>query len=80
LLNVKICYFAILRDQTGLSNEIVATSAKNVQSLFEELNNRYNFSLDKNSLRVAINDCFVDWQTVLQNNDEVVFIPPVAGG
>lgn len=80
MLNVKISYFASLRDQTGRSDEVVETNAKTAQSLFEEINNRYHFSLQQKALRVAINDCFVDWQTTLKNNDEVVFIPPVAGG
>lgn len=80
MLKVKISYFAILRDQSGLSSEVVETSAKTVQSLFDEMHARYQFSLGSKTLRVAINNCFVDWQTLLKDNDEVIFIPPVAGG
>ena len=31
-------------------------------------------------LRVAINAAFADWESELRDGDEVVFIPPVAGG
>jgi molybdopterin converting factor small subunit len=31
-------------------------------------------------LKVAINGEFTDWSTPLADGDEVVFIPPVAGG
>ena len=80
VFNVKISYFAILRDETGLSSERLETSAQTAAAIFDEINLRYHFSLNSNRLRVAINDCFVDWQTNLKDNDEIVFIPPVAGG
>ncbi|MCH7516067.1 MAG: MoaD/ThiS family protein, partial [Bacteroidetes bacterium] len=36
--------------------------------------------LNKEIIKVAVNDKFVPWNTVLKPNDTIVFIPPVAGG
>ena len=32
------------------------------------------------AVRVAVNDEFADWNQTLREGDELVFIPPVAGG
>lgn len=78
--NIHIQYYALLREERGLSNEIYSTEAANAQELFEELQTKFAFSLPKDRLRVSINDQFEDWQSRLNENDRVVFIAPVAGG
>ena len=50
------------------------------RQLYEELRQRYPFSLPPEMLRVAINSDFGDWDQRLSEGDSVVFIPPVAGG
>ncbi|MBI2812311.1 MAG: MoaD/ThiS family protein [Candidatus Melainabacteria bacterium] len=77
---IHIQYFALMREERGLSKESYATDASNAQELFAELKQKYNFSLDSDRLRVSINDQFEDWNHALSENDSVVFIPPVAGG
>ena len=77
---VHIQYFAILRDQRGLSSEQYETSAPDALKLFAELQSKYDFSLSADRLQVAINDSFTSWDTQINNNDKIVFIPPVAGG
>jgi len=77
---VHIQYFAILRDQRGLSSEQYETSAPNALKLFAELQSKYDFSLSADRLKVAINDSFTGWDAEINNNDKIVFIPPVAGG
>ena len=77
---VQICYFAILRELRGISEESIDTSAKNAEQLYDELAVTHNFTLNKELIKVAINDDFVPWNTTLNPNDTVVFIPPVAGG
>jgi len=76
---IRIEYFAVLREHTGLGSESFSTGAQNVDELFAELNQRYNFP-SIGQLKVAVNDEFGDWQTQLTDGDSVVFIPPVAGG
>jgi molybdopterin converting factor small subunit len=36
--------------------------------------------LSADSLKVAVNERFSDWQHALADGDTVVFVPPVAGG
>ena len=77
---IQIQYFAVLREQSGKSAEGIQTSATTARDLYQELKNRYRFTLSPDLLRVALNNEFKDWDTVLKSGDQVVFIPPVAGG
>ena len=77
---VKVCYFAVLRELRGISEESLDTSAETVEQLYDELVVTHNFTLNKEMIKVAINDSFVPWNTTLNPDDTVVFIPPVAGG
>ena len=56
---VLVRYFAILREQRGLDEEQVATSASTAGELYEELARRHGFTLPASRLRVAVNDEFV---------------------
>ena len=77
---ITINYFAKLRDERGLSSEVIETEANNSLDLYQILKEKYNLSLSIKSLKVAINDEFCDWNDELKDNDNIVFIPPVAGG
>ena len=77
---VEVQYFAILREQAGLLGETVKTEAANPAELYAELSARHGFTLGLNQLKVAINDEFAPWTSVLTDGDRIVFIPPVAGG
>jgi molybdopterin converting factor small subunit len=77
---VRIQYYALLREESGRSEETLTTMAHTTLDLFNELKLRYQFSLDSNRLSVAINDEFASWDHALSEDDTVVFIPPVAGG
>jgi len=79
-ISIHVHYFASLREERGTSLELVVTSASNASELYAELKQCHGLRVGQESLRIAINDRFVDWQTELQDNDKVVFIPPVAGG
>jgi molybdopterin-guanine dinucleotide biosynthesis protein A len=79
-MQIKVQYYAILREQAGRSEETVATAARTPLDLYSELQRRHPFSLGAESLRVAINAEFSDWSQPLTEGDAVVFIPPVAGG
>jgi molybdenum cofactor guanylyltransferase len=78
--NVKVQYYALLREQAGRSEEALVTGARTPRELYEELKGRYPFSLAPEMLRVAVNAEFGDWSQPLADGDSVVFIPPVAGG
>ena len=77
---IQIRYYAILREQAGKSEEALATDAATPAAVFAELQKRYPFTLNATQLKVAINTEFRDWETPLNDGDNLVFIPPVAGG
>jgi molybdopterin-guanine dinucleotide biosynthesis protein A len=79
-LRIDVQYYALLREQAGRSSESLVTTATTPRELYEELQQRYPFSLAPDMLRVAVNSEFGDWSQPLQPGDSVVFIPPVAGG
>ena len=80
MLTVEVKYFAVLRDRRGIDHESVETGQATVQGLFVELSDRHGFGLPSQVVRYAVNGAFVDAATRLNPGDEVVFIPPVAGG
>jgi len=77
---VHVQYYAVLREQAGLSDERVVTGATTAAALYDELRARHGLSLARAQLRVAIDGEFADWQAPLADGARVVFIPPVAGG
>lgn len=77
---IRVQYFALLREQAGRSTETLATRARTPRELYAELASRYPFTLPAEMLRVAVNAEFGDWAQPLKAGDSVVFIPPVAGG
>jgi molybdopterin-guanine dinucleotide biosynthesis protein A len=79
-MQLKIQYFALMREQAGRSEETLQTSAATPADLYTELTARYGFTLSREQLKVAVNSEFSDWSRKLAANDAVVFIPPVAGG
>jgi sulfur-carrier protein len=78
--HVTVQYFAILREQRGLTQEKLATGAATATALYDELRARHRFTLPADRIRAAINDEFVAANAPLSDGDQVVFIPPVAGG
>ncbi len=79
-MQLKIQYYALMREQAGRSEEILETSATSPADLYAELAARYAFTLAREQVRVAVNSEFSDWSCKLSAGDAVVFIPPVAGG
>jgi len=79
-MQLKIQYYALMREQAGRSEETLETSAATPADLYAELAARHGFTLSREQLKVAVNSEFCDWSRKLAANDAVVFIPPVAGG
>lgn len=77
---IKVQYYALLREQAGRSDETLTTRARTPRDLYVELAARYPFTLAADMLRVAVNAEFGEWTQPLKAGDAVVFIPPVAGG
>lgn len=77
---VNVTFFAVFRDQAGRDKEQVQTSAGTVGELFDELAARLSGLENYPQMKFAINDEMVRAGHVLQDGDEVLFFPPVAGG
>jgi molybdopterin-guanine dinucleotide biosynthesis protein A len=77
---LSVRYFAMLREQAGVSSENLHTAAATPAELYDEVRRRHNLTMSSEFLRVAINDEFGDWHAALSDGDTVVFLPPVAGG
>ena len=78
--DIRVQYYALLREQAGRSSETLRTQARTPRELYAELRAKYPFTLPPEMLRVAVNEEFGDWAQPLAAGDAVVFIPPVAGG
>jgi molybdopterin converting factor small subunit len=79
-ISLNVQYFAILREQRGLSQETLTTAAASPAAVYDELRARHHFTLPGDRIRAAVNDAFVDSSAPLHDGDRIVFIPPVAGG
>jgi molybdopterin converting factor subunit 1 len=79
-MQLKIQYYALMREHAGRSEETLETAATTPADLYGELTARYGFTLQREQLKVAVNSEFCDWSRLLRAGDAVVFIPPVAGG
>lgn len=79
--HVNIRYFAIFRELAGRESESLPLGDyETAGKLFKDLAQKYNFPLKTSDIRVAINDEFESFETKLNADDQVVFIPPVSGG
>ena len=77
---VHIKFFAVLREQAGVSALECTTAARTPAELYQELQAGRGLLFPANLLRVAINERYAAMDAPLQPGDRVVFIPPVAGG
>lgn len=77
---VSLRYYALFRERAGCQAETLETAARTPADLYRELAARHGFALPQSQLKVAVNAAFADWNRALADGDEIVFIPPVAGG
>lgn len=77
---VTVKYFAQLREWANKDSEVICFDGNTYRDLYLDMAQRYNFKLSIDILQIAINDEFAKFDHEVQNDDVVVFIPPVAGG
>lgn len=80
MIEVKVRYFASLRDTAGTEQETVQTNASDLAGLYQQLQARHGFSWPQAHLRVAVADDFARWDDDVREGSEIAFIPPVSGG
>lgn len=75
----KILFFAHLRDAVGEDFIKMNAAGKTVAQLKETLSSQYD--LPKfDTVMTAINEEFCSNDDVIEEGDEIAFIPPVSGG
>lgn len=80
-MDITVLYFASLADEANLDQESLSVEPPiTLSELYQQVAEKYSFSRPQSQLRVAVNDNFVDWSQPIQSDDQVAFIPPVAGG
>ncbi|MCE7995355.1 MAG: MoaD/ThiS family protein [Roseivirga sp.] len=80
-MNIEIVAFGIAKDiLKGKSIQLEVASAATVEQVKKQLVNDYPDFQTLASLQLAVNAEYVVDDYVLNENDEVVLIPPVSGG
>lgn len=80
---MSVLYFAALRELAGTGRQTLELSQRpaTVQTLVTLLQSRSPGLRGRlGSVRVAVNEAFVDSDHLLQDGDTVALIPPVSGG
>jgi molybdopterin converting factor small subunit len=77
---VKMHYYAAFHEAAGLREETWQSGAATAAELYDEVAAHRGFRFDRSSLRVALNDCVVPWESEIRDGDTVVFLAPYAGG
>src|SRR5438309_432884 len=81
-MRVTVLFFGILKDIVGLREESVEIEPNTtLGSLFDRYSQRFEtLGAKRPSILFARNQEFARAETVLTDNDEVAFLPPVSGG
>jgi molybdopterin converting factor subunit 1 len=81
-MRVTVLFFGILKDLVGLREESVEIEPNTtLGTLFERYSQRFEtLQAKRPSILFARNQEFVTAETLLTDNDEVAFLPPVSGG
>src|SRR6266850_4802169 len=79
---VRARLFARLRELAGTDAESVELpTGSTVADVYDALQRLHRgLVADRNAIRAALNQEFVDWDAPVADGDEVAFIPPVSGG
>lgn len=80
MTEVRLLYFASLRDRAGTDAETRDTAATDLRALYAELQALHGFALPVERLRVAVDGAFARWDDAPRGGSEIAFIPPVSGG
>ena len=81
-MKIRIRYFASLREVTGQGDELLdMADSTSIADVKKDLVTRYpRLEAILERCLCALNRAYVPPETVLHENDELVFIPPMGGG
>lgn len=78
-MRLQLRYFASLRDAAGVETEVV-DHAGDAAALYAVVSARHGYEMPRERVRLAVNGAVVSWDRVLNDGDDIVFLPPVSGG
>ena len=81
-MKVRLLFFAVLRDIAGVDErELSLDDGTTANDVWESLRRTYAKLADyAQPPMIAINESYAAPDALLRDGDELVFIPPVAGG
>jgi molybdopterin synthase catalytic subunit len=81
-MRIQVLYFAVFRERLGRADETLELAdGKRVQDAIDALAAKHPaIAALRGKFRVAVNEEFADDTLTLREGDEIVLIPPVAGG
>lgn len=81
-MKIHLLYFAAAREAVGRAEDVLdVPPAARVQQVLEDLMQHHPALVPfQETLRVAVNEDFVDTARVLREGDRLALIPPVSGG
>ena len=82
---MKLYYFSWIRENLGLSHEIIKSDSSTIDELIIELrkkDERYqNVFKDMEIIKIAVDQILInDLKAKINDNSEVAFFPPMTGG
>ena len=77
---ITIYYYARLSEITNCRKEIINTLFLTPKEIYNDLLHKYIFPFNINEINIAINNKISTWDSILNDGDEIIFIPPVSGG
>ena len=81
-MRVSVRFFAMFRERAGVSHtEVELPDGASPAQLLVQLRSRFpSLPSEDSPVLMAVNSEYVSEEAVLQDGDEVAFIPPVSGG
>ena len=83
-ITIQVMIFASLRESLGESQiNLTVPVESTVETLLEKIQDTYgrdNLLTDIHYVRVAVNQQLVEFDQVIQQDDEIAIFPPITGG
>nr|WP_220018982.1 molybdopterin synthase sulfur carrier subunit [Gilliamella apicola] len=79
----KIIFFAQTRELVGVNKLELAVEQMSISQLLEQLSlrgNKWSLALKEKTVLCAVNQTLVNYDYIIQEDDEIAFFPPVTGG
>lgn len=81
MITVQVKLFSIVKDSVGESSILLDLDDNSTaKDALEKIVHKNEEKLTGLPIRIAVNQCYVDEEYLLDNGDEVAMIPPVSGG